>query len=145
MAKTKAKTITIDGFLYSVHNVSINKGKKFIGTVSVPKPTKETFKQFIDAGIIDLYRIKPLNEELLLDMITKTRQIVTIEENFLGGGIGSIIASLIADRGVGIRLKRLGIPEQYFSQGGGREVLLRLGGLDVAGITENVLKWLKEK
>ena len=106
---------------------------------------EELARNSIDAGVIDLYRIKPLNEELLLSTIKKTNCIVTMEENFLNGGIGSIIASLIADRGKNIKLKRFGIPEHYFSQGGGREVLHRLAGLDVASIMENILMWFRGK
>jgi transketolase len=106
---------------------------------------EELARYSVDAGVVDIYRIKPLNEELLLNAIARTGQVVTIEENFLGGGIGSIIASLIADRGQSIRLKRLGVPGQYFSQGGGRGVLHRLAGLDTPTITENVLKWFKGK
>ena len=105
---------------------------------------EELARNSIDAGIIDLYRIKPLNKELLLNTMLKTNCIVTMEENFLNGGIGSIIANLIVDCSQNIKLRRLGIPEQYFSQGGGREVLHRLAGLDVASITENILKWAKE-
>ncbi len=96
----------------------------------------------VDAGIVDLYRIKPLNEEPLMKAIGKSKRAVTVEENFLSGGIGSIIASTIADRGESIRLKRFGIPDHYFSQGGGRHELHRLCGLDVDSITEKTLKWL---
>ncbi len=90
-----------------------------------------------------MYRIKPLNEKLLMNTVTKSRRIVTIEENFTTGGIGSIISSLVTDRGEDLRLKRLGIPDQYFSQGGGREELHRLCGLDVDSITKGILEWLK--
>lgn len=109
------------------------------------KVADELARHSIDAGIIDLYRIKPLNEELLMNTITKSRRVVTIEENFVRSGIGSIISSLITDRGEDLRLKRLGIPDRYFSQGGGRQELHRLCGLDVANITETILVWLGGK
>ena len=109
------------------------------------KVADELAKHSIDAGIIDLYRIKPLNEELLMNTVTKSRRVVTIEENFTDGGIGSIISSLVTDRGENLRLKRLGIPNQYFSQGGGREELHRLCGLDVDSITKTTLAWLGGK
>ena len=102
-------------------------------------------KHSIDAGIIDLYRIKPLNEELLMDTITKSRRIVTIEESFISGGIGSIISSLVTDRGEDLRVKRFGVPDQYYSQGGGRKELHRLCGLDVDSITNTTLAWLGGK
>lgn len=108
------------------------------------KVADELAKHSISAGIIDLYRIKPLNEELLLNTIRQSRQIVTLEEHFVNSGIGSIISNLITDRGEDLRLKPLGIPNQYFTQGGGRKELHRLCGLDVASITKTTLAWLRE-
>ncbi len=107
------------------------------------KVREELAKHSIDTGIIDLYRIKPLNQDLLMNTATESRRIVTIEENFITGGIGSIISSLVTDRGEDVRLKRLGVPDQYFSQGGGREELHRLCGLDVNSITREILEWLQ--
>jgi transketolase len=109
------------------------------------KVADELAKHSIEAGIVDLYRIKPLNEELLLNTIAKSRRIITMEENFISGGIGSIISALITDRGEDIKLKRFGVPDEYFSQGGGREQLHHLCGLDVAGITKTTLSWLRGK
>lgn len=107
------------------------------------KVADELAKHSIDAGIIDLYRIKPLNEELLMNTITKSRRIVTIEESFINSGIGSILSSLVTDRGKDLKLKRIGIPNQYFSQGGGRKELHRLCGLDVESIVEEIIETLR--
>jgi transketolase len=106
------------------------------------KVADELSKHNIDAGVIDLYRIKPLNEKKLLQVIRKSACVITIEENFLEGGIGAIIASVITDHAEDIKIKRFGVPDKYFSQGGGREGLRRLAGLDVESITKNTLKWL---
>ncbi|MFC1988635.1 transketolase family protein [Chloroflexota bacterium] len=97
----------------------------------------------VDAGIIDLYQIKPLNEDLLLDAAGKTGRILTVEESFINSGIGSIISDLITDRGEDWKLKRLGIPDRFVSQGGDRRNLQRLSGLDVDSITAATLKWMK--
>lgn len=97
----------------------------------------------IEAGVIDLYRIKPLNEELLLEATRKTGRILTIEESFVSSGIGIIISGLVTDRGEGLKLKRLGIPDRYFSQGGDRKNLQRLCGLDEESITRATLEWLR--
>jgi transketolase len=108
------------------------------------KVAGELSKHSIDAGIIDLYRIKPLNEELLLRIMKKTKRVLVIEENFVNSGIGSIISGLITDRGGEIKLKCLGVPDRFFAQGGGREELHRLCGLDVDTITKTALQWLKK-
>lgn len=96
----------------------------------------------VKAGVVDLYRIKPLNAALLMEVISKTKRVVSIEENFLQGGIGAIIATTITDAGQDIRLKRFGVPDRYLASGGGRHELHRLAGLDVDTITQKTLEWL---
>ena len=109
------------------------------------KVVKELAGHSVDAGIIDLYRIKPLNEDLLLKTAGKTGRIITLEESFVSSGIGSIISSLVTDRGADIRIKHIGIPNRYITRGGSRQELHRLCGLDVDSITQTTLKWLEGK
>lgn len=99
----------------------------------------------IDASIIDLYRIKPLNEAKLMDNIRRTRRVVTIEESFINSGIGSIISDLIARNGDEIRIRCLGVPNSFFASGKHRQELHRLCGLDVESITRTTLAWLARK
>jgi len=109
------------------------------------KVAAELAKHSIDAGIIDLYRIKPLNEELLLNAIGQTKQIVTLEENLINSGIGNIISGLLTEQVEDLRLKHIGIPNRYYFQGGGRKELHRLCGLDVDSVTKTTLRWFGEK
>jgi transketolase len=106
---------------------------------------EELARHSINAGIIDLYRIKPLNEELLFEAVGKTGRIVTIEESFISSGIGSIISGLITESKRDLRLKRIGVPDRFYSQGGDRKNLQKLCGLDTDSITGTALKWLKER
>jgi len=107
------------------------------------KVADELAKQGINAGVTDLYRIKPLNEELLLTTIGQAKCVVTIEENFLNGGIGSIIASFLLDRGIRMPFKRLGIPDKYYHEWGTREFMRSLCGLDIKNINISIYEWLK--
>jgi len=95
----------------------------------------------ISVGIFDLYRIKPVNIEVLLQIISQSKRIVTIEEHFLRGGIGSIIAEIMADNEVHKPMKRFGVPGGYSFKYGGRELLHKECGLDVESITNGILKW----
>ena len=97
----------------------------------------------VDAGVIDIYRIKPLNVELLLNTARKTGRILTIEESFVSSGIGNIISQVITSREENIRLKCLGVPDRFFSPGGDRRNLHRLCGLDAETVTRTALDWLK--
>ena len=96
----------------------------------------------INAGIIDLYRLKPINEELLLANIKESKRIVTLEEHLITGGIGSAIAEILADNGKTLPLKRIAIQDKYYYAYGGRNNIQSLCGLDTDSVTKTILEWL---
>jgi len=105
------------------------------------KVAEELSMHSIDAGVLDLYRIKPVNAELLLDVIGQSKQLVTLEEHSVVGGIGSIISEILTDKGAALPLKRIGISEKTCSGHGDRDWMHSFYGLDVDGITEQILNW----
>ncbi len=107
------------------------------------KVADELAKHAIDVGIVDLYRIKPINEGLLLKVIEQSKRIVTLEEHLINGGVGSIIAEFLIDNGKTLPLKRLAIPGRYYFEYGGRHELHVSCGLDVDTVTEILLAWLR--
>jgi len=107
------------------------------------KVSKELASRSIDAGIIDLYRIKPLNGKLLLSSAGKAKRVITIEESFVNSGIGSIISDLITECGEDIKLKHFGTPNRFLPPGRARSELHRLCGLDVESITSKTLDWMR--
>lgn len=92
----------------------------------------------IDTGIIDLYRIKPINEDLFLTVVKKVKRIATLEEHSIVGGIGSAVSEILADRSMALPLKRIGIADKYYSGYGDREWMRKEYGLDI----ENICKVL---
>ncbi len=86
----------------------------------------------VDVSVIDLFRPKPLDADALLAHLKPARRIATLEEHFLHGGLGDSISGLLHDHGLTVPLKRLGVPEQYFFEYGGREALRKAAGLDLA-------------
>ncbi len=99
-------------------------------------------EQSISVGVVDLYRIKPLNAELLSDVINGSKNVITLEEHFITGGIGSAIAELIAERGLNCRFKRVGMPDQFVREYGSREYLRATIGLSVDNITNRLASWV---
>jgi transketolase len=97
----------------------------------------------VDAGVIDLYRIKPVNSQSLLPAIERTQRLVTLEESSIIGGLGSLVAELLIDAGKTIPLKRLAVPDQHVYRYGPREWLHSEYGLDVDSLAEVILKWLR--
>jgi transketolase len=96
-------------------------------------------KRKISPSVYYVWRLKPL----ALEISKRYHHVVTIEEHYLEGGLGSIIAELIADSGQDIKLKRFGLPLQFNENLGSRESLHKLVGLDVESITQNIIRWLK--
>jgi len=75
----------------------------------------------VNAGVIDIFRIKPLNQDLLLDLIKSYNKIIVIEENIFTGGLGSVVGTLIAEYNIKGLFKRFAIKDQYCFQSGPRE------------------------
>lgn len=98
-------------------------------------------KSGLTAGIIDLFRIKPVSGKLPNALIS-VLPIVTIEENLLDGGIGTIISELLTDTRMPNKLHRVGVPDQYYFNYEGREELHRLAELDADSIVKEILEWL---
>lgn len=97
---------------------------------------------FVKAGLsirhLHLHTIKPFDAEALLDHVNSvTRGVVTLENHVTEGGIGSLVAEVMADAGVGKRLMRLGLRDTY-AHGGSRPYLMRYYGLDALALVKGI-------
>lgn len=102
----------------------IKKGKNFciISTGNIIKNVLSLKKKLKgeakDIGIVDLYQINPIDKKKLINLLSGYKKVVTIEENILNGGIGSLLADLIVDNNLKLNLKRIGLKnEQCFKYG----------------------------
>ena len=102
------------------------------------KAAQELNNQSISTGVVDLYRIKPLNKEKLLRIIDNSKCLVTLEENSIVGGIGSAISEFLTDNGKIIPLKRIALPDQHCFESGDRDSLLAFYNLDTNGIIKTI-------
>ena len=99
----------------------------------------------IRATVINARFVKPLDRELILEAATRTGCLVTVEENALLGGFGSAVLELLEQEGVvGVRVKRLGIPDRFIEQGPQPQLRADLG-LDAAGIAASAEDFLLQK
>jgi 1-deoxy-D-xylulose-5-phosphate synthase len=87
----------------------------------------------LDASVINMRFVKPLDEALLAELATTHRLLVTIEDNVIAGGAGSAVAEWLNRQGHNIPLLQLGLPDHFIEQGS-REELLAECGLDKGGI-----------
>ena len=87
----------------------------------------------LDATVVDMRFIKPLDEALVLEMAASHEALVTVEDGVVAGGAGSAVNELLAAHGVQVPVLNLGLPDVFMEQGS-REELLALAGLDAHGI-----------
>ncbi|MEI8188534.1 MAG: transketolase C-terminal domain-containing protein, partial [candidate division NC10 bacterium] len=86
----------------------------------------------ISAGVLTMSSLKPLDREAVLRAAQQTRGIVTVEDHTVIGGLGSAVAEVLAEAGLG-PLTRIGIPD-CFGESGDHESLFRKYGLSVRDI-----------
>lgn len=91
----------------------------------------------LNATVINMRFVKPLDSELVLRMAREHTLLVTIEENTLQGGAGSAVAECLAQHGVVVSLLHLGLPDRFVEQGDPAKMLADCG-LDATGITVSI-------
>lgn len=96
----------------------------------------------VSTGVVDLYRIKPLNQEVLLGIIANSPALVTLEENNIVGSLGSVISEVLSDNKRDVPLKRIAIPDEHCFTCGNRESLQAFYGLDKSGIIKTIDEFL---
>jgi transketolase len=97
----------------------------------------------LSVRVINMHTIKPIDREAILKAAKETRFIITAEEHNIIGGLGSAVAEVLAEEGTGIKLKRLGIPDEY-SEIGYPEALYNRYNLDSDSMMQ-VVNDLKQK
>lgn len=90
---------------------------------------------------IDLFRIKPLDEKGVIEMIAKFRYVVVVEEQTPIGGLGSIVCELMAMYNIYRPLKRISLPDEFCKKYGDRDWIRKQYGLDKDSIEKTVLEW----
>lgn len=89
----------------------------------------------IDARVLHFGTVKPLDVAAVVDALATTGLVVTLEEHSVVGGLGSAIAEVAAEAGVG-RVVRMGFQDTFVHEVGGQEHLLAVHGLDAAGVAD---------
>ncbi|MBR6917502.1 MAG: transketolase family protein [Clostridia bacterium] len=97
----------------------------------------------IDAAVVNMATIKPLDEELVVKMAKKTGAVVTAEEHSIIGGLGGAVAECLAEN-CPVPMGRIGVLDTFGRSGPAKE-LLGLFKLDAAAIADSVREVIKLK
>ncbi len=100
-------------------------------------------KQKMQVGVIDVYTL-PINDRLLLEALKGVRKIITLEEHFLPGGLGSALCEILNDNNLFIPVKRLGLSTSrgYCYKYGGREAIRNYYGADKDSVEAKIKEFL---
>ena len=102
---------------------------------------EELAAQGVEARVLDMHTIKPLDTEAVMDCIENIGRIVTVEDHNILNGLGSAVCELAAEAGKG-KVKRLGIQDQ-FGMSAPYERLLAMNGVTVENIVDSAKALLK--
>jgi 1-deoxy-D-xylulose-5-phosphate synthase len=97
----------------------------------------------LDATVVNMRFVKPLDSELVLQMVREHSLLVTVEENTIQGGAGSAVAECLAQNGTTVPLLHLGLPDRFIEHGDPAKLLADCG-LDASGIAASVLKKISQ-
>ena len=87
----------------------------------------------LDATVVDMRWVKPLDEAVILNLVTQHQCLITFEENAIAGGAGSGVAEFLTREGVNCAIRHIGIPDAFIAHAGQGECR-QLAGLTADAI-----------
>ncbi len=97
----------------------------------------------IEARVINIHTIKPLDEHLIIEAAKETHKVVTVEEHSVIGGLGSAVAEVLGEQ-YPVPMMRIGI-QDVFGESGPAEKLIEKYGLDAESIYKKVKEFLQKE
>lgn len=104
-------------------------------------PNAKAVAEKLNATLVDMRFVKPLDEALILQLAENHSLLVTLEENAIQGGAGSAVAEVLNSQQKNTALLQLGLPDFFIPQGTQQEILADLK-LDIEGIEEQIINFL---
>jgi transketolase len=96
----------------------------------------------INARLIDMHTIKPLDTEMIAKCAKETNAIVTVEEASINGGLGGAVAEFLCESGFGGKFARVGLPDE-FAVLGSPDAIYEYYGMSPKGVAQKVVELLK--
>ena len=99
-------------------------------------------KKNIYSSHINMHTLKPFDDDLLLNSLSKVKAIISVEEHSESGGLGEKCASIISQHNIKIPFKIIGFPDEYMINGSQSDVLdyYNMSPEKLANIAENLIK-----
>ncbi|SFR03037.1 MULTISPECIES: transketolase family protein [unclassified Enterobacter] len=141
-----------DSYQFAPGNIDILREGSDIALVAMGSTVHEIVDaatQLADAGIsasvISVPSIRPCNTSQLLDALKSCKAVVSVEEHNVNGGVGSLVAEVLAEAGCAIPLRRLGIADGQYAIAADRASTRARHEIDAAGVVKNATALLNAK
>ena len=146
----------LESWKHDLHNLEIGVGREVITGEDVVivslghagnnaiKASVELTEEGINAGVVDMRFLKPIDEDLLHKIFKKYTYIITLEDGIINGGLGSAVMKFKNEYGYSGQVVPLGIPDEFILHGSIPE-LQKYCGFDPEGIKSTVRKLLKKE
>ncbi len=111
-----------------------------VGSTIAPamEAAEELSRLGIETAVANMRFIKPLDTELIARLACGAARLLTVEENTLSGGFGAAVAAFASQAGLDVKLRAIGIPDEFVAHGPQGALRARYG-LDGAGIAQTAL------
>lgn len=147
LGTNKESEIYAENYLFEIgKGVILKEGKDItlVGTGSILKDVLNVARQLqeenIDARVINMHTVKPIDREIILQAIEETGRIITVEDHNIIGGLGSAVAEIVAESGRGVLFKRVGLCG--FSERYGTYMQVKeANGVGVDKICREIMEW----
>ena len=96
----------------------------------------------IQATVVSVPSIRPCDTQALLAAVKGCKAVITVEEHNINGGLGSLVAEVLAEAGTGAVLKRLGIPDGEYAAAADRNWMRQHHGFDAQSIAAQAREML---
>lgn len=94
-------------------------------------------KHGINARVVDMHTVKPIDVDMILKCARETGNIFTVEEHSVNGGLGSTVAEVLMEAGFSGKFKRIGLPDD-FAVLGDPDSIYKFYGMDPDGIAATI-------
>lgn len=103
-------------------------------TARALKAVDELSSRGVSAALLHVSTLKPFDTEAVLSLLKRVPRVVTAENHFISGGLGSAVADAAVNAGMAMKMRRIGIPD-CFCESGTIPYLIRRYEMDTANIT----------
>jgi len=114
-----------------------------IGTGTILASLVDVAQELSDDGInvelVNIHTLKPFDRELIVQSVKKTKRVITVEEHFIVGGLGSIVGDVLISDNIDCKFKKIGVRDRFVSSYGSLEYLRSLNGLDKDSIKKEIM------